>query len=72
MLERSAVMRGGSDLQGYIHGFERFLSLLEEAKHDGRTELVVTGLVHFENLLEGVQVDAIAEYGLELLDGLQC
>lgn len=64
-------MGGGVDLQGRVHGLECLLSLLKEAKNDGRAELVVTGLVHFENLLEGGEVDGIAEDGLELLDGLE-
>lgn len=63
-------MGGGVDLQGRVHRLERLLGLLKEAKHDGRAELVVARLVHLENLLEGGEVDGIAEYGFELLDRL--
>lgn len=65
-------MNRRSNIQGRIHGGKGLLSLIKESKHNGRTELIVTRLVHLENLLECRQVDGVAEDGLELLDIQHC
>jgi len=53
--------------QCVIDRYKSLLCLFEKAENNGVAELAIAWLVHFQDLLESVHVDVIAE--LDFVDG---
>ena len=61
------------DSQSRVHGLESFFGLLEKAEDERVTELMITRVVHLEDLVEGVYVHGLTqqEFDIIVADGLR-